>query len=105
MRRLPRRHEVLHTARAEQRRRIPDRQMLEREASSVRGLLSLGPDLADLYRRSATHVDKILKGSNPAELPMEQPANFELFVNVKTAQVLGLRMPDSILQQATEVIQ
>jgi putative ABC transport system substrate-binding protein len=50
-------------------------------------------------------MDWILKGSNPAELPMEQPAKFELFVNLRTAQVLGLRMPDSILQQATEVIQ
>jgi putative tryptophan/tyrosine transport system substrate-binding protein len=50
-------------------------------------------------------MDWILKGSSPAELPMEQPANFELFVNLKTAQVLGLTIPESVLQQATEVIQ
>jgi putative ABC transport system substrate-binding protein len=69
------------------------------------GLLSLGPDLVDLYRGSAAHVDKILKGANPADLPMEQPAKFELFVNLKTAQALGLTIPQSVLLQATEIIQ
>jgi putative ABC transport system substrate-binding protein len=69
------------------------------------GLLSLGPDLVDLYRGSAAHVDKILKGANPADLPMEQPAKFELFVNLKRAQALGLTIPQSVLLQATEVIQ
>ena len=69
------------------------------------GLLSLGPDLADLYRRSATHVDKILKGAKPADLPMEQPTKFDLFVNLKTARVLGLTIPQSVLLQASQVIQ
>ena len=69
------------------------------------GLLSLGPDLVDSYRRAATHVDKILKGANPADLPMEQPTKFDLFVNLKTARALGLTIPQSVLVQATQVIQ
>jgi putative ABC transport system substrate-binding protein len=69
------------------------------------GLLSLGLDLVDSYRRAATHVDKILKGANPAELPMEQPAKFDLAVNLKTARVLGLTIPASVLIQATQVIE
>jgi putative tryptophan/tyrosine transport system substrate-binding protein len=69
------------------------------------GLLSLGPDLVDLYRRAATHVDKILKGGNPADLPMEQPTKLDLFVNLKTARALGLTIPQLVLLQATQVIQ
>ena len=69
------------------------------------GLLSLGPSLVDSYRRAATHVDKILKGANPADLPMEQPTKFDLLVNLKTARALGLTIPQSILVQATQVIQ
>jgi putative ABC transport system substrate-binding protein len=69
------------------------------------GLLSLGLDLVDSYRRAATHVDKILKGANPAELPMEQPSKFDLAVNLKTARVLGLTIPPSVLVQATQVIE
>ena len=69
------------------------------------GLLSLGPDLVDLYRRSATHVDKILKGAKPADLPMEQPTKLDLFINLKTAGALGLTIPQSVLIQATHVIQ
>jgi putative ABC transport system substrate-binding protein len=76
-----------------------------KEFVEVGGLLSLGPDLADLYRRSATHVDKILKGAKPADLPMEQPTKFDLFVNLKTARVLGLTIPQSVLLQASQVIQ
>jgi putative ABC transport system substrate-binding protein len=68
------------------------------------GLLSLGPDLVDSYRRSASHVDKILKGANPAELPMEQPTKFDLAINLKTAQALGLTISPSVLTQATQVI-
>jgi putative ABC transport system substrate-binding protein len=69
------------------------------------GLLSLGVDLADLYRRSAAHVDKILKGANPAELPMEQPTQLDVGVNLRTAQALGLSIPQSVLLQASEVVQ
>ena len=68
-------------------------------------LISLGPSLVDSYRRSATHVDKILKGANPADLPMEQPTKFDLLVNLKTARALGLTIPQSVLAQATQVIQ
>ena len=68
-------------------------------------LISLGPSLVDSYRRSATHVDKILKGANPADLPMEQPTKFDLLVNLKTARALGLTIPQSVLVQATQVIQ
>ena len=69
------------------------------------GLLGFGVDLADLYRRSAAHVDKILKGANPAELPMEQPTKLDVAVNLQTAEALGLTIPPSVLQQATEIIQ
>ena len=69
------------------------------------GLLSLGPDLVDSYRLAATHVDKILKGAKPADLPMEQPSKFDLLVNLKTAGALGLTIPQSVLVQATQVIQ
>ena len=69
------------------------------------GLLSLGVDLADLYRRSAHHVDKILKGAKPADLPMQQPMTFDMAINLKTAQALGLTIPHHVLLQATEVIQ
>ena len=69
------------------------------------GLLSLGLDLVDSYRRAATHVDKILKGANPAELPMEQPSKFDLAVNLKTARILGLAIPPPVLLQATQVIE
>ncbi|HEY7062330.1 MAG TPA: ABC transporter substrate-binding protein [Chloroflexota bacterium] len=69
------------------------------------GLLSVGVDLADLYRRSAEHVDKILKGAKPADLPVQQPTMFEFVINLQTAQALGLTIPQHVLLQATEVIQ
>ena len=79
--------------------------MDNKEFVEVGGLLSLGLDLVASYRRPATHVDKILKGANPAELPMEQPSKFDLAVNLKTARVLGLTIPPSVLVQATHVIE
>jgi putative ABC transport system substrate-binding protein len=69
------------------------------------GLLSLGVDLVDSYRRAATHVDKILKGANPADLPMEQPTKVEFVINLKTAKALGLTIPPSLLIQADRVIE
>jgi putative ABC transport system substrate-binding protein len=69
------------------------------------GLLSLGVNLADLYRRSAHHVDKILKGANPADLPMQQPTKLDVAINLRTAQALGLTIPDRVLLQVTELIQ
>jgi putative ABC transport system substrate-binding protein len=80
--------------------------MMERqEFVAAGGLLALGANLADLYRRSAAHVDRILRGANPADLPMEQPTKFDVAINLKTAQVLGLTIPQHVLLQATEVIQ
>jgi putative ABC transport system substrate-binding protein len=69
------------------------------------GLMSYGPNLGDVFRRSASFVDKILKGANPAILPVEQPTKFDLVINLKTAKALGLTVPDSILVGADKVIQ
>ena len=77
----------------------------ERSWSAAGGLMAYGPHYPAIYRRAAYYVDRILKGAKPADLPVEQPREFELVINLKTAQALGLTIPESVLQQATEVIQ
>ena len=76
----------------------------ERRFADDGGLISYGPNLADLFRRSAGYVDRILKGSKPGELPIEQPVKFDCIINLKTARTLGLSIPQSVMLQATEVI-
>jgi putative ABC transport system substrate-binding protein len=76
-----------------------------REWVSTGGLMAYGPSRSAIWYRAAQYVDKILKGAKPADLPVEQPREFDFVINLKTAQALGLTIPQHVLLQATEIIQ
>jgi putative ABC transport system substrate-binding protein len=95
------RHQIVSLA---QRDRLPSI-YANKDFVDAGGLMSYGPNVADMYRRAAAFVDKILKGTKPADLPVEQPTRFELAINMKTAKALGLTLPQSVLIRADQVIQ
>jgi putative ABC transport system substrate-binding protein len=76
----------------------------QREFAEAGGLVCYGPSLVEMFRRAATHVDKVLRGATPGEIPVEQPTRFELVINLKTAKAQGLTIPQSLLLRADEVI-
>jgi putative ABC transport system substrate-binding protein len=76
-----------------------------RAYAQVGGLISYGPDYGDLFRRAGSYIDKILRAMNPGDIPIEQPTNFELVINVKAAKFLGFEIPTTLLIRADEVIE
>jgi len=91
-------------AELEAKHRLPTMHDL-REFVEAGSLMAYGPDLADLFRRAAIYVDKILKGTKPADLPVEQPTKFDFLINLKTAKTLGLTIPPSLLLRADQIIE
>ena len=96
--------QVLQIAEQATRHRLPSI-FANREYAEVGGLMSYGQNQVDIYRRAAGYVDRILKGAKPSDLPVEQPTTLELFINRKTAKVLGLTIPQSLLISANKVIE